>query len=155
MPTINEVMAKVNREVAGGLARAVRAMPEDKFAWSPLGEGRTAHDQVCESIDINFWVAHMLRDRAMPPIDPSQLDLLKQANQTIDLATQQLLVSADTLAGAIESFPSQRLSDTIKLPWDDSPSTFAEVMLLGYWNMTYHLGQISYIQSLYGDREMH
>jgi len=29
------------------------------------------------------------------------------------------------------------------------------VMFGAYWNMTYHEGQIAYIQTLYGDRAMH
>jgi hypothetical protein len=40
------------------------------------------------------------------------------------------------------------------MPWG-AKMTFAELLFLNYWNLVYHQGQIAYIQTLYGDREMH
>ena len=31
----------------------------------------------------------------------------------------------------------------------------ADILMLHYHNMTYHLGQINFIQLMYGDKEMH
>ena len=33
--------------------------------------------------------------------------------------------------------------------------TLADVMMLCYWNIVYHLGQINQIQLMLGDEEMH
>jgi hypothetical protein len=32
---------------------------------------------------------------------------------------------------------------------------FARMMMGGYWNTIYHIGQINYIQTLYGNRDGH
>jgi hypothetical protein len=31
----------------------------------------------------------------------------------------------------------------------------ADMLFMGYWNLTYHMGQVNYIQMLLGDTEMH
>jgi hypothetical protein len=31
----------------------------------------------------------------------------------------------------------------------------ADVILSPYWQLVYHTGQVNYIQTLYGDRELH
>ena len=42
------------------------------------------------------------------------------------------------------------------MPWGDGMTeTLANVMLHHFWNIVYHEGQIAYIQTIYGDREMH
>jgi hypothetical protein len=33
--------------------------------------------------------------------------------------------------------------------------SLADVCFLHYWNTVYHLGQVNYLQTLLGDREMH
>ncbi|MCE9558253.1 MAG: DinB family protein, partial [Armatimonadetes bacterium] len=57
-----------------------------------------------------------------------------------------------TMNAAISAFPESRLSEEITLPW--GTFNFAEVMAIPAWNFDYHLGQINYIQTLYGDKEM-
>ena len=42
------------------------------------------------------------------------------------------------------------------LPYDGGRDfTMPEMMDYPRWNFNYHLGQIAYIQTLYGDKEMH
>ncbi len=56
----------------------------------------------------------------------------------------------------IRSFPEERFRETQWLPFNGGREhTYLEMMEFPRWNLTYHLGQIAYIQTLYGDREMH
>ena len=155
MSTITAMAAKMNREVAGGLARSFQAMPPDKQTWKPLDQGRSALSQIQECAGINFWTAQMLRDRAVPPMEEGWMQQLQAQYDTSEKAVAGLQAATDALVAAIEAFLADHLEDTLTLPWDPTPTTMAEVMLLAYWNMVYHIGQISYIQTLYGDREMH
>ncbi len=61
--------------------------------------------------------------------------------------TQRLLQVVETLAAA-------DLSQTAVAPWGKT-YTLAEGCMLHHWNLTYHLGQVAYIQLLYGDTEYH
>ena len=155
MPTVTAMAAKMNREVAAGLARSFQAMPPDKQTWKPLDAGRSALSQIQECAGINFWTAQILRDRAMPSIEEGWMQQLQSQYDTPEKAVAGLQAGTDALVAAIESFPADHLEDTVQLPWDPTPTSLVEVMLLAYWNMTYHIGQISYIQTLYGDQEMH
>ncbi|HLV82011.1 MAG TPA: hypothetical protein VKT32_17105 [Chthonomonadaceae bacterium] len=155
MPNITAMAAKMNREVAAGLARHFQAMSPEKQTWQPLDAGRCALDQIQECAGINLWTAQMLRDRAMPPIGENWMQQLKTQYDTPEKALAGLQTGTDALIAAIEAFPAEHLDDTLQLPWDSAPSSLAEIMMLAYWNMAYHLGQISYIQTLYGDRENH
>ncbi|HZT41420.1 MAG TPA: hypothetical protein VFA07_04495 [Chthonomonadaceae bacterium] len=155
MLTVTTMAAKLNREVGAGLARNFQAMPPDKQTWKPLDAGRSALSQIQECAGINLWAAQMLRDRAVPPIDESWMQQMQSQDDTPEKAVAGLQAGTDALVAAIEAFPAEHLEDTLVLPWDPTPTSMAEVMMLAYWNMVYHIGQINYIQTLYGDQEMH
>lgn len=153
--SIQAVMAKQTREVAAGLERTFSAMPADRQAWKPMDTGRSALHQIAENAVINSWVAQVVRDRAVPPFDGEEYGKACGALDTAGKALAALRSGTDSLVSAIESLPDSALDAQVQFPWDTAPSTFAEAMLVAYWNMTYHIGQINYIQTLYGDNEMH
>ena len=52
--------------------------------------------------------------------------------------------------------PDERLSNTKWLPYNGGRDhTFLEMLDYVRWNCNYHTGQIAYIQTLYGDKEMY
>ena len=155
MPSIQQLAAKLNRKAVEGLKKNATAMPADKVAWQPLDVGRTVVSQLAECAVITGFNARLLIDRAVPPMDMEAFQKAVSDLDTTEKAISALDASADALAGAIESFPSADLDQTIKLPWFEEAQSFAEIMLLGYWNNVYHVGQICYMQTLYGDKEMH
>ena len=64
--------------------------------------------------------------------------------------------SLATLFDAIRNCSDERLKETVWLPYDGGRDfTIQEICEYPRWNADYHLGQISYIQILYGDKEMH
>ena len=155
MRTIQQLTAKANGDVAASLARALLAMPEEKQVWSPLEEGRTALNMVAECAVINRFGARVLRERVVPPLDSESYAAEVADLDTADKAVEALHSSVEELGNAIESLPNDLLETNVQLPWDEQPSTLGEATLMAYWNMVYHLGQVNYVQTLYGDREMH
>ncbi len=155
MRTVQALAAKSTRDVAVGLARTFSAMPSDKQAWSPLDLGRTALNQIAECAVINAYGAQTLRDRAAPPFEGNAYQQACAALDTVEKAVAALSDSTKELSAAIETLPDDQLETKIQFPWDSEPSTLAEAALIPYWNMTYHIGQINYVQTLYGDKESH
>ena len=151
MATVQQLMAKLNRDVAGTLARNVRAMPPDKQTWQPPDGGRSALDQLQECAAVTAWAAQILRERAIPATE-GLFERFRAECDTPDRAAARLEQEAQALAGVIESFPSDHLEDPVQLPWEEKPCSLAEAMAIAYWNNTYHLGQVCYIQTLYGDK---
>ena len=155
MLNLKDIAVKVNRDVAEALARNLKAMPADKQTWKPLDNGRSALDQVQECALINFWVAEIYRTGSVPPFDGEMFEKGKAELDTVDKACATLAAGTDSLCEAILQLSDSDLEATVTLPWDSSPTTLAELFLVPYWNNAYHIGQISYIQTLYGDKEYH
>jgi hypothetical protein len=154
--SVPDLAAELTRDAADRLARAIRAMPPDKVAWSPFENGRTAIDQVVECAGLNMIVADILTRRDTRPLDEAAYERMRQENDTAEKALALLERGTAALVRAIEGFPHAHLDDTLVLPFAGNVKrTFARMMMGGYWNMIYHWGQINYIQTLYGDREDH
>ncbi len=154
--TLNELAATLTREAGSNLARAIKAMPPEKQAWRPMDSGRSPIDQVAECAAFNFAGAQSLRDRKLPPMTHEQIQAFKTDHDTADTALAALKQSTGELIEAIKRFPADRLDEEVELTFAPGIiKSFGWKMMCGYWNTIYHWGQINYIQTLYGDIEMH
>jgi hypothetical protein len=156
MPTVSELASQLNREAAEALVRTIQAMPADKVTWKPLDNGRSALDQLQECAGISYYAAQVLQTRELPPFDREAFDKMKEEHDTVEKAATLLQNGIEKLTAAIDAFPPEHLDDTLTLPFAGGiTKSFAELMLMSYWNMSYHQGQVNFIQTLYGDRDMH
>lgn len=156
MNPIKQAAARMTGNAAENLRINLEAMPADKQVWRPLDAGRSALELVQECAVINGFFASILRDQAVPDMQWDAYKAACAALDTADKATEALTANADQLVAAIEAFPEDRLEASVTLPFHEGMvMTFAQIMFAAYWNMTYHTGQIAYIQTLYGDNEMH
>jgi len=155
MSTVQQVAARLTSTAAESLARSVRAMPADKIDWRPLDQGRSVLSQVQECATVATFFARILRDRAVPPSDDSAFGNAMAELDTIEKALAALAENTRDLEGAILSFQDEHLADRITMPWGSEPVPFSDLLFMNYWNLVYHSGQTAYIQTLYGDREMH
>ena len=154
--TVNELAAMLTKEAGGHVARAAKAMSEERQTWRPLESGRSPVDQVAECSAANEFAAVTLREFIPPTFNKESLDGRKAELDAMPKALAALRASTDDLLAAIGEFPADRLEEMVDLPMAPGlRKPFAWVMMLGYWNMIYHWGQINYIQTLYGDWEMH
>lgn len=156
MQIVLETAANATREAAEALARNLRAMPSERQTWRALDTGRSALEQVAECAVINLWMADVLQARAVPPMDADRYARLKAEYDTVEKALLGLEASAAAVAASIEVFPEEHLRDTVEMPYRPGvQQSFASLLFAAEWNMVYHYGQVAFIQTLYGDREMH
>lgn len=139
--------------------RYAKAVPEDKLNWSPLDKGRTVLDLARELARCSAWTAEMLELGKMPDFT--------EENQAKEKAVSDTLVTLEDcekhsnenlemLYAVFQTIPDERFTDTIFLPFEGGRDfTIQEIMDYPRWNANYHLGQIGYIQILFGDKEMH
>lgn len=139
--------------------QAAKAVPEDKLTWKPLDNGRSVLDQLQELAQAPDYATAMLSGDNQGEPSPDHWEKLvaeRQSWTTIADCEREAKVRVDRLVAAIKGCPDEKLSNTVWLPYDGGRDfTFAEIMEYPRWNANYHLGQISYIQTLYGDNEMH
>jgi hypothetical protein len=155
VPTIQQLAAKLNQDAASSLIKNVRAMPDDKQGWQPLEKGRTALSQLQECAIIGGFTIYTLKNKALPPDFQEAFGRETAQLDTVDKAVARLEQQTAALAETIHALPNGDLELTVKMPWAEEPKTLAELMFMTYWNTVYHIGQVSYIQTLYGDNEMH
>ena len=155
-----EHVVKLTRGATEALFRNARAMPEDKFTWQPLDEGRSAMDLVKECTMSPLWFGKILNAQTMPEFteeEQQQGKAMQDSWVTIDDCERASNEHSQMLYDAIEKFPVEALEKSIHLPFgkEGFDATMAEIAMFQYWNLVYHWGQLSYIQTLYGDRDMH
>jgi uncharacterized damage-inducible protein DinB len=156
MGTVQQAAARMTLDASQTLIRNLSATPAEKQTWQPLDEGRSILNQVQECAVINAWFAMQLHDRAVPPLDGDAYAAALAQIDTADKATAALKENTDKLVEEIKAFPDAHLDESLTMPFGEGMvMTFEEILFAGYWNMTYHAGQIAYVQTLYGDKEMH
>ena len=141
-------LAQMVRTSAGALGKAASAL-DDKFTWSPLDKGRSAHDQVLEVAGLFLIAKQTVESGELPPLDRSAHIQSMQTFDTPQKALKQLEDAADLLAIAVEVAPMERLATVVTLPFGGGmDKTIAEVVLMCYWNTVYHEGQVNYVSTL-------
>jgi|YelNatPaOPRAMG01_1025707.scaffolds.fasta_scaffold05406_10 hypothetical protein len=156
MVQVNEIARALTLDAANTLIRTLKAMPQEKIEWKPQEHGRCALEQIVECGRTNMLVAQILNEHGMPPLDPEDIRQAHMRYDSLPKAIAALKDGTQSLLDAIESFSDRYLNDEVTMPFGGGTTKkYYEIMFMPYWNMTYHLGQINYIQTLYGDKEMH
>jgi len=151
--TVQELAANLTREAADRVITVAQATPPDRIAWQPMDNGRTILDQMVECSLANAKWAAILRSGSYADIPRPEAAKAYEECDTLETAVGRVRTSADDLIHAIRAVPDTDLSKDIPTPWGAYP--MARCCVHAYWNMTYHEGQINYVQTLYGDFDEH
>ena len=133
---------------AAALWRNVRPMPEDKLDWRPAAEARTARELLEELVMTADFTADQLRTKKTPEMDFSE----KSEPRSLEQLEAAYTAAIGKFLAVAEAFPESELRETVELPW--GTMSYLQILSYPYWNLMYHYGQISYIQTMYGDKEM-
>ena len=144
--TVQEFAAQAVEKGAEDLIRVALKTPADRREWEPLGRGRTALNQVVECALINGGSVTLIETHAWPAEMADGWEPAVAALDTLDKAVDSLRENTVKFAASIRATPDDILELPIPLPW--KTVTLAECFLIPYWNMAYHEGQITYIQTL-------
>ncbi|MCW5939237.1 MAG: DinB family protein [Fimbriimonadaceae bacterium] len=147
---------KVTQKAVADLVRAVESLPTDRLDWSP-GGARSAVDQLREVAAVPEALIGLLEGDART-MEGHAERMRAQAKGPANLAelSETVLTETARLCAVIASFPDSRLEEEVTLPMGGGTTwTRADLLMHHYWNATYHLGQVNYIQTILGDQEMH
>ena len=147
--TVQEFQARKTERIAIAVAHYVATTPADKLDWCPAtGEEsctRSVLDMASECVACNRMICGLLGcgeecDESVKITDA-------------EAAKSELMKSANEVAAAIRALPDEALTRKYTMTM---MTVTGEILIdLAYRNMTYHGGQINYIQLLLGDREFH
>lgn len=149
----------LTKQAIEGLFRTARSVPQDKVEWQPLDNGRTVLDQLQECAQVPKFYQAILEQRKFPDVDESFFEeskALRQQWKTIDECEKHCQENSEQLFAAIRNFPDDELNTKVMLPFGGGMErALADIIMAHCSNLQYHIGQINYIQTLYGDLETH
>lgn len=152
MQTVRQFIAALIREAGADLARQAEKMSDSQLTWSPVvngNTGRNAANQIAECAFINRWGAEAFRNLAVPELDHVALGNAELAAGRQSVA--DLAAATEELAAAIEARTDEEMAGSLMDPFTKTETTWSSFAMVFYWNVIYHVGQICYIQTLYGD----
>lgn len=153
----SSLVARFTLDAINELIRYAKAVPNDKQMWRPAADARSVLEILQECATLPAALAEWLRERPQSPPDPAQYaPYWAQASTltTLEACEDALRENTERLLQVVASLSESDLNQTAVSPWGKT-YTLAEGCMLHQWNLTYHLGQIAYIQLLYGDTGYH
>lgn len=156
---LQDYIAENTRSSAAAAFKAAKAVPADKLEWSPMDNGRSTLDQCRELAMCPDWAMSIISGEKMPEWSEELAAKIKEeqsAWKTVEDCERECNARLDKYCAYLKSMPDERLSETKWLPYDGGRDfSMPEMMEYPRWNFDYHAGQINYIQTLYGDKDMH
>ncbi|MBM3471852.1 MAG: DinB family protein [Armatimonadetes bacterium] len=130
---------------------ALKYTPDDKLDWVPMGAAKTPKAIIVECATGNKWMAAELRceENAAGVWEGIKVE---------DYPTREALAefveaSQAELLAAIDALTEEQLDQKRKVFWGEE--SLRDLVWLGMMHTNYHVGQLNYIQTLWGDTEMH
>jgi hypothetical protein len=153
-----DYMIDTTRRSAEAVFKHARGVPAEKLDWSPLDAGRSVMDQVRECAMCPDWCIQVISGNGPEWSEELAAKIKEQQAEwkTIDDCERECNRRLDDLAKFFSEIKDEQLGDTKWLPYDGGRDfTVVEMMEYPRWNFDYHVGQIAYIQTLYGDKQMY
>lgn len=138
------------------LFRYAHAVPEDKREWRPAPEATTVMEILRENAILPFMLAEVLSKRPQQADESVWQAAQKKAGDlsTVEACERACRAGTAEMLRALREVSPDEMQQSVVLPWRMT-STLLQAATVHYWNLTYHLGQIAYIQRLYGDTSFH
>ncbi|MBI1334376.1 MAG: DinB family protein [Armatimonadetes bacterium] len=150
--TLKEYIVLETEKSLKNVFESARKVSADKVEWKPLENGRSTLDQVQECAYCPLWVPGLLEKRAFDPSGFAAYEETRKGWKTLDECEAAAQKNMEAFKAAVDALPESDFNVVVNLPWGSY--TLAEVMGFPMWNLHYHMGQINYIQTLYGDFSM-
>ena len=128
----------------------------DKLDYKPSEAARTPLELVVECVQSPKMLAGILRAGKMPEDANAEYEAsMEEAKSltSIEACRAEYEAHRGEIFDAIRGFPEDRLAEDVETPWGTFP--WRDFIGYMYWNPMWHAGQLSYIQTIHGDSEMH
>jgi len=148
---LQEAVALRTERAAEEFLSAIARVPDDKLEWSPNGDARTPLDILQECGRVNERWAEMLETGQWITWKQDHIQDLIARTSTRESAVAYFSAATERFVAAVRDLPDARLDEPFTAPWRTAST--AEWLMHALWHISYHEGQINYIQTLYGDWE--
>ena len=141
----------------GRLISGLSNTPDDKVMWSPSETARTPLDQVSHCGMSISGMQGWLDGNPFPFKDMVELDNFCQTEEKKITTRQQALdlleTNSDGYIAWLDGLTDEKLAGILQTGMGDFPMTSAITFMADH--LRSHASQLEYIQTIYGDRDMH
>lgn len=151
-------IADLTMHAGDALFQSARAIPDDKLTWKAAGDPRTALDVLRECAFTPMGLPALLEGRGTDPDFMREFGawaVEAQSWTTVAQVEAAYRQNIEISLAGIRNCPDSALDKEFPVPFGAGKLTGEQIIMMCYWNMVYHMGQINYIQTMYGDKEMH
>jgi uncharacterized damage-inducible protein DinB len=131
------------------VSKAAKAIPPDKFDWSPDQSGKTPQEILEHIAGANHAFAALIRGQELPPNESQELGVKHGKEEDwITVLHKSGLVLSESIAEVLDG----SLNDEREMPWGETWK-MTRLILSPSSHIAYHWGQLCYLQTLWGDEE--
>ncbi len=148
MPLMREMIIRRTELALEDFDALVSRTPPDRIEWKPEG-AKSVLEIVRECAEVNERWASILRNGHWVGYD-----LAREAPSlmpTIGIARTHLRTTTGLFTAEVRRFPQERMSVKIPVPWGEVDAFTA--LTWAMWHLSYHEGQVAYLQTMWGDLE--
>lgn len=154
--TVQQHLVQVTKEAAAEFFRYAATVPEEKLDWAPLELGQSVLSMCREIAATPGWGLDVMLATQRTDEERQAAFAQMQSWTTITKCQEEFEKRFALWVPYVEALPDTQLTETRWLPFNGGRDhTYLEMLEYPRWNCTYHLGQVAYIQTLYGDKELH
>jgi hypothetical protein len=154
-PRLQDYVADQARDAAAMAFRYARAVPDEKLNWAPEG-GRSVLE-ICRELAVTpTWTLSALGQSEREWSEETMAEERREQAGwlTVDVCELEFWRRFERLETLFLGLTNDDLAKTKWLPYNGGRDhTYLEMMDYPRWNCTYRVGQIAYLQTLYGDRK--
>ena len=144
-----DAIGKVN-EAHHHLLVALKYTPDDKLDWVSLGKAKTPTEIAAECAMVYRGVVSLIQGGT---IDAPGREMKPEDHATRDGLLKLLEEALREFASAAEPLTEEQLQEKRQAPWGED--TIAGLLEKAQVHTIWHVGQLNYIQTLWGDSDMH
>ncbi|MFZ4509161.1 MAG: DinB family protein [Fimbriimonas sp.] len=153
---IQDHIVQVSREAFHEFFRYVKAVPADRLEWKPEGTGQTILAMAREIAISPTWAVQVLSAQSMTDGQRAEQFALMSSWTSVEVCEAQATARFVSFTELAARLKDEELLEKRWLPFNGGRDhTKLEMLEYPRWNATYHTGQVAYIQTLYGDKDMH
>jgi len=148
---IQEAAAIATQKSVKVLHYTIGRTPDERLSWKPCGTARSALEVAAECALVTGIWAEILETGTCPPHEVyfqifSRIDAISTREQVVLTLEEE----TSRLVSVLRGISDERLEENLTVFWGESGPILYWLHWVAIHN-SYHLGQISYIQRLYGD----
>jgi hypothetical protein len=155
MPDLITISKQRTTQATELFLRVLGHVPGDKLTWSPTPTAKNALQIAAHAAGYSAGFVRILREGAFPPVEEFLAPIHAAIESITTVAEAEAMLragAAETLA-ALEAVDPQLIEAVIETPI--GPTAFLFFMNLPAEHLIGHTYQIDYLQTCWGDQEVH